>query len=57
MQTTDAVYAVLTPDDVGVRIKGLGAARGPADASPLMNDAVLELLAARLSAKLKGQLT
>lgn len=56
LQTTDAVYAVLTPDDVAARIKGLGAARGPADANPLMNDAVLELLAARLSEKLQGRL-
>lgn len=59
LQTTDAVYAVLAPDDVGQRIGNLGAARGPAPdarARPLVDDAVLDLLAARLSEKLMGRL-
>jgi len=55
LQTTDAVYAVLTPDDVGARIGNLG--KGPAPENPLVDDAVLDLLAAKLSEKLKGRLT
>ena len=57
LQTTDAVYAVLTPDDVGARIGNLG--KGPAPdelARPLVDDAVLDLLAAKLSEKLQGRL-
>lgn len=54
LQTTDAVYAVLTPDDVAARIGNLG--KGPAPEHPLVDDAVLDLLAAKLSEKLKGRL-
>jgi hypothetical protein len=57
LQTTDSVSAVLTPDDVGARIGSLGAARGLAQKNPLVDDAVLDLLAAKLSEKLQGRLT
>jgi len=58
LQTTDTVYAVLTPDDVGARIGNLGKGQAPDElARPLVDDAVLDLLATKLSEKLKGRLT